>query len=310
MLFHPLFFHRRPFQGFASDSKRRDLFLHRSGQNTQACLAGASPGFRFMTYLWMNFLPPLPTDFSADPVHSPLLFPLRKTFASVNRIGAGPSRSAVDIRRKGLKFFMSAFQDAFVRFDPPQVAQLLVDVNPLLAAAPFSEKTAVVLARDLSFWPGCALCDINDHGVHPVRRLFAIWKPGAAVILNWTNEPIYALNKIVPIFLDSKTTPDYIRFFLQYVRGRHGRFLIAESVDDIGWKEEPPPSARRAVGKLLHPLRAKGKTPAGDLAFEACVMFRDSLFRTDISVTSEGLVTLSNEQMLIEEMPVLDDATA
>lgn len=203
---------------------------------------------------------------------------------------------------------MSVFQDAFVRLDPPQVAQLLKDVNPLFAGAPFPEQGTVVLARDLSFWPGCALCDVTDHGANPPRRIFSVWKPGAAVILNWTNEPIYALNRIVPISLDEKTLPDYIRFFLQNVRGRHGRFLIAETVDDIGWKEEPPPAARRAVGRLLHPLRAKGKAPTGESLYEACVMFRDSLFRTDISVSPEGSVTLSNEQMLIEDMPVLDDA--
>lgn len=203
---------------------------------------------------------------------------------------------------------MSVFQDAFVRLDPPQVEQLIKDITPLLKTAPFPEKGTVVLARDLDFWPGCALCDISDQSTHPVRRVFAIWKPGAAVILNWTNEPVYALNKIVPLALDEKTAPDYVRFFLQFVRGRHGRFLIAETVDDIGWKEEPPPAARRAVGKLLHPLRRKGKSPTGDMNFEACVIFRDSLFHTDISISPEGIVTLSNEQMLVEDMPVLDDA--
>lgn len=42
--------------------------------------------------------------------------------------------------------------------------------------------------------------------------------------------------------------------------------------------------------------------------FEACVIFRDSLFHADISISPEGIVTLSNEQMLVEDMPVLDDA--
>lgn len=203
---------------------------------------------------------------------------------------------------------MTLFQDAFVRLDPAQTEQLVKDIKPLLRIEPFRPAETVALARDLAFWPGCALCDISDQATNPPRRVFAIWKPGAAVILNWTNEPIYALNKVVPLTLDDKTAPDYIRFFLHYVRGRHGRFLIADTVDDIGWKEEPPPAARRAVGKLLHPLRSKGKTPAGDRLFEACIMFRDSLFRTDIAVSSEGLVTLSNEQMLVEDMPVLDDA--
>lgn len=73
----------------------------------------------------------------------------------------------------------------------------------------------------------------------------AVHRPDGITVLDWTNAPIYKLNESVPIVLDDKTVGFYVRFFFTYVRGRHGRFLIVESVDDIAWKDEPPPRRAR-----------------------------------------------------------------
>ncbi len=202
---------------------------------------------------------------------------------------------------------MSVFQEAFVRLDPKQTAAVLAALGPALQTAPFDPGRSVVLARDLSFYPGHALCDITDHGATPPRRVFAVTGPSAPVLIDWTNGPIYALNQTAPLRLDDSTAADYVRFFFTYVRGRHGRFIVTESTDDIAWKEEPPPAARRAVGKILHPLRVVEKLPGGGYVFKACLMFRDSLFRSDVRVEPGGLVEMTNEELAIEDMPVLDD---
>ncbi len=111
----------------------------------------------------------------------------------------------------------------------------------------------------------------------------------------------------VPIKLDDETVADYARFFFTYIRGRHGRFIITENVDDINWKEDPPPAARKAIGKMLGPVSIKKKDEKGTYCLEARVMFKDSLFKTDIYVKPDGTVTLTDEELLIEDMPVLDD---
>lgn len=202
---------------------------------------------------------------------------------------------------------MSVFQEAFVRLDPDRTAAVLGALNPALGTAPFDPAVSVILARELPFYPGHALCDIADHAATPPRRIFAITGPGAPVLIDWTNAPIYALNAAAPLLLNDSTVADYVRFFFTYVRGRHGRFIVTESADDIAWKEEPPPAARRAVGKLLHPLRIAEKKPDGGYTLKACLMFRDSLFRTDVQVESSGIVEMVNEELAIEDMPVLDD---
>jgi hypothetical protein len=92
----------------------------------------------------------------------------------------------------------------------------------------------------------------------------------------------------VPINLNENNVIEYIMFFFSYVRGRHGRFIIIENVDDIDWREEPPPAARKAMSKILAPVSVAGIDDDGTFHLSMFVVFKDSLF-------------------IIEDMPVMDD---
>lgn len=199
------------------------------------------------------------------------------------------------------------FKDAFIKLEGEEAKELLSRVNPLQDGAGFDVDNVSIMTHDLSFYPGYKLVELVDHEAVPVRRKFAVSKGDDVVILNWTNEPIYQLNSRVPISLSEQTVLNYARFFFMYVRGRHGRFLICETVDDINWKEEPPPAARKAVGKMLEPLYLKDMSDDGTYNLDARMIFKDSLFRSAVHVRPDGMVSLSDEELLIEDMPVLDD---
>ena len=141
----------------------------------------------------------------------------------------------------------------------------------------------------------------------PPRKVHAVFKPGSVTVLNWTNEPIYRLNESVPISLNDKNIAEYVRFFFTFVRGRHGRFLITESVDDIAWKDQIPPKARKAIGNLIEPVRLRGIDNDGTFLLSVRMLFKDSLFKSNVRVTPQGLVSLSDEELMVEDMPVLDD---
>lgn len=199
------------------------------------------------------------------------------------------------------------FAEAFKKMELAEAATVLDEINPALEGTPFDPVEATVMTHDLPFYPGYLFLDVADFSVNPPARRFVVYKPGNFVVLDWTNGPIYALNKKVPIRLNDETVADYARFFFTYIRGRHGRFIITENVDDINWKEDPPPAARKAIGKMLGPVTIKNKADNGTYCLEARVMFKDSLFKTNIFVKPDGTVTLSDEELLIEDMPVLDD---
>lgn len=199
------------------------------------------------------------------------------------------------------------FRDAFVKLDMLEAEALLQELNPLLDGAPLNPQTATILTMALSFYPGYRFLDIADHNQIPPRRIHALYAPGKLVVLDWTNGPIYAMNQKKLLQLDDSNVAEYVRFFFTFVRGRHGRFLITESVDDIAWKDEPPPTARKAIGNLIEPARLTGTDPDGSYFLTVRMMFKDSLFKANVTVKPDGQVSLSDEELVVEDMPVQDD---
>ncbi|MFP4313073.1 MAG: hypothetical protein ACLFR0_01990 [Alphaproteobacteria bacterium] len=204
------------------------------------------------------------------------------------------------------------FQEAFKKLELDELATVLDQINPHLDGSDFDPVDTTALGLELSFYPGYRFLDLADYSTMPGKRRFVLFKDGGTpeksdvIVLDWTNEPIYLLNHNLPISLNKDNVSEYIRFFFTYVRGKHGRFIVTENVDDINWKEDPPPQARKAIAKMLVPLEVLDEKN-GAYYLKSTMMFRDSLFKADIEVKPNGLVTLMNEELLVEDMPVLDD---
>jgi len=199
------------------------------------------------------------------------------------------------------------YQEAFTKLELDEIATILDKLNPEFDGSIFDPVESTVLAQDVPFYPGYRLLDIADYASVPAMRRFVLYSKDVFLILNFSNEPIYALNQKLPIKLSEDNVADYVRFFFTYVRGRHGRFIITEAVDDINWKEDPPPSARKAIGKMLSPVSAEKTDEDGNYHLNGCMVFKDSLFKSHIKVEPNGFVSLSDEELLVEDMPVLDD---
>ncbi|HRK97545.1 MAG: hypothetical protein KDJ26_06495 [Alphaproteobacteria bacterium] len=200
------------------------------------------------------------------------------------------------------------FQDAYIKLDRLEVEDILDRTKKSFDGVSFNPENTVIMSRDLPFYSDYRFYDIADHTHMPPSRRFLLMKDQDIVVMDFTNTPIYSLNSKVPIQIDRENVKDYVRFFFTFVRGRHGRFIIVETVDDIAWREEPPPAARKSIAKLIKPIAFHASDKGdGSYFMQAQMMFRDSLFQADVLVNSDGLVQLSNESLLIEDMPVLDD---
>lgn len=199
------------------------------------------------------------------------------------------------------------FRDAFTKLDLLEIESVLGDVNPLLGGAAFDPRNATLLAMPLSFYTQARFLDISDHSINPPRRIYAVETPAGVSILDWTNRPIYALNAQNKPFFNESSVLEYVRFFFSLVRGPRGRFQIVESIDDIAWKDEPPPTARKAIGNLIEPVRIVGTDPDGTWHLSVRLLFRDSLFRARVAVHADGIVDMDDEELVIEDMPVYDE---
>jgi hypothetical protein len=188
-------------------------------------------------------------------------------------------------------------------------ARILADLRSVLGTTGFAEGATTLRSHKAPFWPGYDIIEVTDLSTVPPARKFALYKTGAARIIDWTNRPIYETNEIAPLKLDTRIVVDYVRFFFTYVRGRHGRFLIVESIDDIRWQVDPPLQGRKVMQDMLEPITLIGTTDEG-YALSAFMVFKDSLFRTRINVRKDGVINMSDEELKIEGMPVLQDTAA
>ena len=200
------------------------------------------------------------------------------------------------------------YQEAFKKLELEDVAKILDTYNPMFEGSLFDALETTIMAQEIPFYPGLRYLDIADYSCVPPIRRFVIDGPDTNVVLDWSNAPIYELNNKVPIRLDEETVTDYVRFFFNHVRGQNGRFLITESVDDIRWRDDPPPAARKTIGEMLLPLIIADAKSDGGFFMTITVMFKDSLFQCDVDIDPTGHITLKNEKLLVEDMPVLDDA--
>ena len=198
-------------------------------------------------------------------------------------------------------------QLSYIKLNRPETRDLLAQLNPHLDMSDLKAENADILSASLHFYPGYRLLEITDRAATPIRKRFVIYKRDHFVVMDFTNTPIYELNKKVPIVLNKDTLFDYIRFFFRFVRGRHGRFLVVEGVDDIQWREDPAPNARRSLAEMINPLDIANITADGSYEVAANVIFKDALFGCTITVAANGIIRLSNEKLLVEALPVVDD---
>lgn len=193
------------------------------------------------------------------------------------------------------------------KLDADKAAKILAEVNPHLEPVPFSPENTTIRSLRLSFYKGYEFFELIDMSAVPAARKYAIYKPDDINIIDWTNQAIYDTNEKAPIHLDEKSVIDYVRFFFNYVRGRRSRFQIIESIDDIKWLAEPPLQGRKVIQEMLEPVTLVSQDQDGTFHLEAFMVFKDSLFKTKIHVKKDGLMSMSDEDLKIEGMPVLQD---
>lgn len=194
------------------------------------------------------------------------------------------------------------------KLDAESAARILSEVNAFLEPVPFSTDHTTVRQMPLPFYKGYSFYELTDLSAIPAARKYAIYKSGDVNVINWTNQVIYDVNEKSPINLTDKTVASYVKFFFNYVRGRHGRFMIIENIDDIRWQVEPPLQGRKVMQDMLSPITLVSKDDDGTYHLEAFMVFKDSLFKTMIHVHKDGLVSMSEEELKVEGMPVQQDA--
>lgn len=199
------------------------------------------------------------------------------------------------------------FQDSMKKLDPKEIKPVLVEISPHIEGGSFDPDQTTILVSELSFYPGYNLLDIADYTTMPELRRVAVYRPGDTHIIDYTHDGVYALNKKAGIYLDQNTAADYIRFFFYHVRGKHGKFSLIENVDDILWREDPPPQARKLISEMILPVEVDHIDDQGNFIFNLTILFKNSLLKSRVLLQPDGRIEMGQEQIVLEDIPVQDD---
>lgn len=201
------------------------------------------------------------------------------------------------------------FAQAFIPLKKRDSKNTLKRINPLLVNTEYEEEQTTIMAVDIPFYHGYRLLSVTDHTVFPAKTHYAIDCEDESYIITYSNDLIYKLNKKLPILLDEETALDYVRFFFSYVIGPYGKITPIENVDDISWKDTPPPNAKKAIAAMIDPLQIQEIGADGSFTVKGYFVFKTDLMTMQVKISKDGLIDISNEEILIEEMPILDDVT-
>lgn len=191
--------------------------------------------------------------------------------------------------------------------DPELVPRMVAEIQPKFEGVEFDPNMTVIKKHDLPFYADISLIEITDNSKDPAVIKRALYGSETVAPLNWTNQPIYSTNETAPISLSNENIPAYVKFFFDFVRGRHGRFLIVENPQEVNWKGTPPEKGVKALEKMITPLVITEEKPEGTVTLSSYMVFKDSLFKADVHVEKDGMVSLSNEQLVVEGMPIHED---
>lgn len=202
------------------------------------------------------------------------------------------------------------FDEAYTKLELDEIAVIIDELNQHIDGSIFDALETTILAIEVPFYKGYRFLNVADHATNPPLERFVFQKDNSFefTIMDWNFKTIYELNTAASISLDENNIFDYVRFYFDYVKGRHGRFVVCETVDHIKWKDEPPLSVRKAMAETLKPLQLTEKRKDGTFVVKAFMMLKDALFIVDVFVDPMGKVTMSDHEILIENIPVLDAA--
>ncbi|MBI3419174.1 MAG: hypothetical protein HY053_03475 [Proteobacteria bacterium] len=189
---------------------------------------------------------------------------------------------------------------SFITLSPDKAKPIIAEAREVLEAKGMDTSALELRMAALPWYESYNFYTIADHE----QTRYMLYKPGDAELMNWTNEIIYRVNDKAPIKLDRKNVILYSKFFFHYVRGQLGRFIIVEKPDDVAWLDNANEEEMGKVNDRLMPVTYKGIGRDNRYLLTSSVVFKNALFKTNIRVAMDGLMELTDEELLLEDLNV------
>jgi tetratricopeptide (TPR) repeat protein len=119
-----------------------------------------------------------------------------------------------------------------------------------------------------------------------------------------TNEWLYAAKEDSAAPQLDENLSTYVRFFFTTIVGRLGAFRLADRLDDAIWLPDATKEIKQEFEQKLAPLSLVGTHEDGRIEMRGTVIFKNALFITSVMVGANWQLELTNEDILIEDLPI------
>lgn len=197
---------------------------------------------------------------------------------------------------------------AYEKIEGSKAAKYIERLNKVRSGSAFDATHTALYVRNLPFAPGWHLAEFSDAFALPEKKAIALDNGHECLPVSYEPEFASAFIRSAGVTLNTGTAAEYLRFWFEYVRVQAERFLLVESIDDMPWREEPTPQARKALGKSITALAFESGGP-DTFVFKASVLFRDALFTCLVEVGVNGNVAITHRNLVADGLTVTDPLT-
>ncbi len=184
---------------------------------------------------------------------------------------------------------------------PADVAVRLVDVLGSEAMFDHFDITRAC-GTALRFLPGHWLV-LLPHKTEPIEVPLVLAED-TYVIADSVNEWLYGMMARGAPRATADLLLDYIHFFFTVIVGEMGAFFITHNVTEVLWNDKTNDAVKAEFASKAKQLTWIREEPDGRNELRGTVIFKDALFETSVIVGQNWAIELTNEEPLMEELPI------
>jgi len=196
----------------------------------------------------------------------------------------------------------------FHQLNPAKTKDFIKRIIGIDSDCNFCDATIKILARDLSFAPGWARYDCEDYSDIPHYKRIFIANDNEVRPVIYTTDPVKTVFDNIMLSINETTINDYLHFYLMALNTGGENLQPIVSVDDMAWREDLSPIARKSLDSELSSYPVITKKTSG-LEVDLAVIFRQSLMIVTCHVNKKGQVKFIDRSVIIEDLPIINDLT-
>lgn len=143
--------------------------------------------------------------------------------------------------------------------------------------------------------------EVSYFGLHGPAHTF--WLEGKSILTSGTATEIHAAGEIETLTLTEDVVVDYLRFFLCFLQGDDGHFVLIEAEDDL--EAEGDDDGAGEANTRLRDLRgmvsfAGPRDGEGGWLFDATFAYQDVMFRVNLAISQDAFVEMLDDEPLAD----------